>query len=229
MPRIFTDRVNPVCRSLIAWVLVIMLSGVGGCAWFQSEVETEPADVLLQQGNDAYNEQDYKDALKNFEKLRDWYPFSKHIVLAELRIADSHYYLESYEEAIFAYEQFIELHPSNEAVPYVIYQIGRCYFDRMDTIDRDQTNVQKALEQFQRLQEQYPDTTYAEKATDHINACLKSLVRNEFYIGMFYYKSKHYRAAMHRFKAVVTQYPDVGVHRKALMYIALCEEKLAQQ
>jgi outer membrane protein assembly factor BamD len=228
MDRNFFPRVYPRSRYAIGWVLVLLLL-ISGCSWFQSEVQTEPADTLIQRGIDAYNEQDYKEALKNFEKLRDWYPFSKYVVLAELRIADSHYYLESYEEAIFAYEQFIELHPSNEAVPYVIYQIGRCYFDRMDTIDRDQTVVRKALEQFRRLQKQYPDTTYAEKATDHINACLKSLVRNEFYIGMFYYNSKHYRAALHRFKTVVTEYPDVGVHRQAMKYIALCEQKLDQQ
>jgi outer membrane protein assembly factor BamD len=223
------DKQHPTLRFGIGWLLVLMLLAANGCAWFETEVETEPADFLLQEGINAYNRQNYKEALKNFEKLRDWYPFSRYVVLAELRIADSHYYLEEYEEAVFAYEQFIELHPSNEAIPYVIYQIGRCYFDRRDTIDRDQTAVRQALEQFRRLQKQYPDTTYAEKATDHINTCLRSLVRNEFYIGMFYYKSEHYRAALHRFKAVVTEYPDVGIHRRALTYIALCEAKIDQR
>jgi outer membrane protein assembly factor BamD len=211
------------------WLVLVFFIGAWGCSLFTSEVETEPADILLENGLEAFEEQNYTEARKHFEKLRDWYPFSKYVALAELRIADSHYYLKEYDEAVFAYEQFSELHPSNEAIPYAMYQIGRCYFDQIDTIDRDQTGARKALENFQRLQKQYPTTTYAERATEHINVCLRSLVQNEFYIGMFYYKSKHYRAALHRFKTVVTEYPDVGVHRQALQYIAKCEQILAAQ
>ena len=47
-----------------------------------------------------------------------------------------------------------------------------------------------------------------------------------FYVGMFYYKAKHYKAALERFKTVVKSYPDLGVHRKALDYIALCQAKI---
>ncbi len=168
----------------------------------------------------------YNSALEHFEKLRDWYPFSKFAILAELKIADSHYRLEEYEDAIFAYEEFAELHPRNEAIPYVLYQIGRCYFDRMDTIDRDQSVTRKALEMFKRLNEKYPDNSYALKADKHINQCLKSLAGHELYVGRFYYKTKHYKAALHRFKAVLSRYPDTGFHQKAMYYITLCEDAI---
>ena len=49
---------------------------------------------------DAYDDGDYKVAIENFQKLKDWYPFSKYAILAELKIADSHYHLEQYEEAV---------------------------------------------------------------------------------------------------------------------------------
>ncbi|MEJ2472437.1 MAG: outer membrane protein assembly factor BamD, partial [Desulfobacterales bacterium] len=183
----------------------------------------------VQEGMDEYDSGNYKSALEYFQKIKDWYPFSKYVTLAELKIADAHYHLEEYEDAIFAYQEFADLHPNNEAVPYVLYQIGRCYFDQMDTIDRDQTVTRKALENFRQLQKQYPRSLYAERATDHINKCLKNLAGNEFYIAMFYYKSKHYDAALQRFKSLVANYPDVGVHRIALQYIAKCESSLAKQ
>ena len=194
--------------------------------FFANEEEIEPAEILIQNGTDAYAAGDYKEALANFEKLKDWYPFSQHVVLAELRIADSHYHLKAYEEAIFAYEEFTELHPSNEAIPYVRYQIGRCYFDQMETIDRDQTATVKALNTFEQLQKQHPQSPYSEMASEHINRCLKNLARNDLYIAVFYYKSKKYRAALKRFKMVVTQYPDVGIQWEALQYIVKCEAKL---
>ena len=185
------------------------------------------AQQLAWDGMDAYEDGDYKEAIEHFQQLKDWYPFSKYAILAELKIADSHYHLEEYEEAIFAYEEFEKLHPRNDAIPYVIYQIGRCYFDQIDTIDRDQTPARKAYETFRRLDKQFPNDKYARSGAEHITTCVRSIAGNEYYIGVFYYKSNHYKAALHRFMAVLSQYPDVGYHQKALEYIAKCEAELS--
>ena len=211
-------------KSLLLFCLALTLV-CSGCSLFKAK-ESESAEELASKGMRQFNKGNYNSALENFEKLRDWYPFSKFAILAELKIADSHYRLEEYEDAIFAYEEFAELHPRNEAIPYVLYQIGRCYFDRMDTIDRDQSVTRKALVLFKRLNEKYPDNSYALKAEKHINESLKSLAGHELYVGRFYYKTKHYKAALHRFKAVLSRYPDTGFHQKAMNYITLCEDAM---
>jgi outer membrane protein assembly factor BamD len=222
-------------KRLIVVGLIILLVG-SGCsalkkAWnaITGEDDTGTAQELAWDGMDAYEDGEYKDAIEYFQKLKDWYPFSKYAILAELKIADAHYHVEEYEEAIFAYEEFEKLHPRNEAIPYVIYQIGRCYYDQIETIDRDQTPARKALETFQRLIKQYPDDQYARSANEHIPKCLKSLAGNDYYIGVFYYKSKHYLAALHRFMSVLSNYPDVGYHQKALQYVAKCEALIAEE
>ena len=220
-------------KRLIVIGIIILFAG-SGCsalkkAWnaLTGKEETGSAQQLAWDGMDAYEEGEYKDAIENFQKLKDWYPFSKYASLAELKIADAHYHLAQYEEAIFAYEEFEKLHPRNEAVPYVIYQIGLCYYDQIDTIDRDQTPARKALETFERLSKQFPADQYARSANEHIPKCLKSLAGNDYYIGLFYYNSKHYEAALKRFMSVLTKYPDVGYHQQALQYVAKCEASLA--
>ena len=121
---------------------------------------------------EAYQEGKYKDAIESFEKIKDWYPFSKYAILAELKIADSHYKLKEYEEAVSAYEQFENLHPLNDAIPYIIFQTGLCYFEQVDTSDRDQTRARKALESFNRLIKQFPNSTYSAKAREYIGYML---------------------------------------------------------
>ena len=190
--------------------------------------EEYSAQELAWAAMDFYDNGDYTRAIEKFEKLKDWFPFSRYAILAELKIGDAHYKMQQYEEAIFAYEEFEKLHPRNEAIPYVIYQIGRCYFDQIDTIDRDQTPARNALEAFQRLMKQFPKDQYARTAEEHINKCYKSLAGHEYIVGVFYYKSKHYQAAYRRFVAVISEYPDVGYHKKALQYIAKCEASLAE-
>lgn len=210
-----------VCALVSLWLL-------SGCAWFGKDQQEKPAHELAQDGMTDYNNGDYSDAIKNFEQLKDWYPFSKYAILAELKIADAHYQLAHYAEAIQAYGEFEQLHPRNEAIPYVIYQTGRCYYDQIDTIDRDQTPAQKALEVFQRLVRQYPDDPYAAQSKTHIEKCIQNLAGHEFYVGKFYFRSKHYPAALKRFMAVISNYPDVGMHYQALKYIAQCEALVAK-
>jgi outer membrane protein assembly factor BamD len=209
-------------------VLLALTVIASGCAWNQQQ-EEKPADVLLEEGTAAFEKEDYSEALKAFEQLRDWYPFSKFAILAELKIAESYFHLEQYSDAVFAYEEFEQLHPRNEAIPYVIYQIGLCHFKQMDTVDRDQTPAQKSLEAFNRLVAEFPENPHAKIAQRLIAECLKHIAGHDFYVGIFYYKSKHYQAALERFKAVVTLYPDVGLHQQALTYIANCEAFIHQK
>lgn len=213
-------------QLLIILSLVLLLSP--GCAWFQTEDNMNAYELAIK-GMEEFNSQRYNGAIESFEKLRDWYPFSKYAILAELKVADAHYQLQHYEDAVYAYEEFENLHPRNEAIPYVIYQIGLCQFEQIDTIDRDQTNAKAALHTFKRLLRQFPDDSYANLARANIKKCLKSLAGNEFYIGLYYYKTKHYKGALSRFKAVLKNYPDAGVHYQALQYIALSEEKLKKE
>jgi outer membrane protein assembly factor BamD len=213
-------------KRLICWMMALLL--LNACSWLH-EKEEKPADVLIKEGVAAFNAGDYDDAIEAFEQLRDWYPFSKYAILAELKIADAHFELGQYEEAVFAYEEFEQLHPRNEAIPYVIYQIGLSHYRRIDTVDRDQTSAQKALDTFRRLQQQFPDNTYSHRANNHITRSLQSLAGHDFYVAIHYYKGRHFKAALERFRSVVTQYPDVGLHTKALAYIANCEDHIARE
>ena len=219
----------------IPTICLVVLLVATGCSTIKDQWnkifgtdETGTAQELAWDGMDAYENGRYQKAIEKFQKLKDNYPFSKYAILAELKIADAHYKREEYEDAVFAYENFEQLHPRNEAIPYVIYQIGRCYYDRIDTTDRDQTSAQKALETFQRLVKQFPRDQYSTRAAEHIKTAQKSLAGHAYIVGVFYYKTKHYKAALHRFMSIISDYPDVGYHQKALNYIAQCEASIAR-
>lgn len=200
-----------------------------GCAWFLGgKADEKTAQELVNDGMEAFNRQSYRAAIESFDKLKNWYPFSKYAILAELKIADAHFYLEEYEAAITAYESFENLHPRNEATPYVVFQRGLSYYKQMETVDRDQTSAKKAIEIFTRLKKMYPDSEYTVQADSYIRLSLKNMAGHEFYVGEFYFKDKHYQAAVVRFRNVVSSYPDVGLTQKALEYIARCETELAK-
>ncbi len=213
-------------RLMSVWLIAFFV--LIACAGSEPK-EEKSAQELIQDGVAFFEAGKYKKAIDSFERLRDWYPFSKYAILAELKIADAYFNLESYAEAIFAYEEFDQLHPRNEAIPYVIYRIGRSHFNQIDTVDRDQSSAIKALETYRRLVEQYPTDIYAGMGRSDMLICYQSIAGHEFYVGQFYYKQKNYKAAKVRFTNVVENFPDVGYHEPALTYLANCEAWIQSQ
>jgi outer membrane protein assembly factor BamD len=212
-----------------AVIALLVIFFCGGCSLFGKGKEAEKSpEELMNEGMEKFADGYYEDAAKLFQELKDRYPYSNLAIHAELRLADSLLKKKEFEEAIEVYSEFESLHPNNKYIPYVIYQKGMCYFLRMRTIDRDQTNARKALDEFERLRRAFPNDQYSIKAEDHIEKCLTSLAEHEFYVGHFYFRYGHYGAALKRFENLIAQYPDHGPHEKALAYIAKCKDRLAQ-
>ncbi len=211
----------------IGIICLLCLLVFSGCSWGPKKEKT--AEELAAEGQKYFEKKSYMQAIKSYEKLRDWYPFSGYAKEAELKIADSHYRMKEYEEAILAYQEFEQLHPSDANAPYVIYQIGRCYFDRVDTIDRQQGTATNALKEFRRLQTRFPESDYAQKSEPHIQKCLTNLAGHEMYVGRFYFKSKHYEAALHRFMGVLSDYSGMGFDAEAADYVQRCRELIEKE
>ena len=214
-------------KKFLFFVCILVM--VSGCGFFDKPHQMEKnAEQLAAEGASAFIEQDYNTAKEAYSSLKDWYPFSRYAILAELKIADSHFYLEEYDEAILAYEEFERMHPKNEAVPYVIYQTGMAWFNRLGTVDRDDMPAKKALAQFNRLADQFPDSEYAKKGKKNFATCLKHLSGHELYVADFYMRTKKYKAALARYEYLIEHYPDSEEAKTALNKISRARE-LAQK
>jgi outer membrane protein assembly factor BamD len=204
-------------------LIVITLSGCGAFEGMFSkvtfgedeEVLTGSPELLIKEGMEYYSVGDYEKAIRSFEKILDEYPFSKEAMLAELKAADAHYYNKSYLEAKFLYQAFEERHPTNEAIPYVLFQIGMCDFTRSDRIDRDVSGAQDAIKSFSRLVRTFPNSPYTKEAVARIQAAREFLVNHEYYVAVFYVRSEKYDQAIHRLKYILTVYPDSSISPKA--------------
>jgi len=208
---------------VLLFILTIMFSI---CACGPKVKKEKTAQELYSDGIQYYEAEKYRTAIESFNRLKDWYPFSQYVVEAELKIADSHFYLREYIDAVFAYESFEKLHPTHEKCDYVLFQIGKCYIKQLDTIDRDQSPAYKAVEYFSRLITEHPNSQYINSAKEYIIKCYQNIMSHEFYIGKFYLKNKFYQAALNRFTKIVSDFPDLGLHQKAIEQIQFCKKSL---
>lgn len=174
-----------------------------------------PARELLLNGMDDYTVGKYFTAIEFFEEILDKYPFSKEAVLAELKAADCSYHLERYVEARLLYEEFETRHPTNESIPYVMFQKGMCSFKEIDRIDRDTSGAEKAIALFRQLIKAYPDSAYTEVAKEKIKAATEFLADHEYFVVDYYVRTGKYDQAKVRLKYLLAMYPTTDIAKKA--------------
>jgi outer membrane protein assembly factor BamD len=243
--RISSNEAGKVFRRLFCIPLVIVFLVAGGCGtnlaefYFEdlfgkgpSSTVDKTAEQLAVEGMQKMQKKEYGDALKDFRKLKENYPYSKYAALAELKIGDALFYDKKYGEAAIAYEEFARLHPRNEVIPYVLYQVGMSHFLSFSTPDRDPEETRLAMEAFARVIQGYPDSEYASRARKQMFECQKRIVAHEYNVGKFYYRLEEYHAAMPRLEKIQKEYPkalkELGYEKDVEKMLARCEKECAK-
>ncbi len=235
MPALSLSRLRPTGSRFLLVSLLLASLALSGCSTFsgmfskvtfgeQEEPESQTPEVLITQGMDAYNVGDYSEAIQNFKLILDEHPFSAQAMLAELKAADAHYYNKQYAEAKVLYKAFEEHHPTNEAIPYVMFQIGMCDYNRSDRIDRDISGPQDAIKAFTRLINAYPQSPYAKEAKTKIHDAKEFLVNHEYMVAVFYIRTERYPQAQHRLKYLLAMYPDSSLAPQAKIVLERLEK-----
>jgi outer membrane protein assembly factor BamD len=216
----FRPRVSSF-RAVTVLFLLILALGTTGCDSYlvkfyfgdtfgkgsSSSVE-KSAEQLVIEGTQAMQKKDYEDAIKSFQQLKERYPYSKFAILAELKLGDAHFYNKDYTDAAIAYEEFARLHPRNDVIPYVLYQIGMCHFLSFTAVDRDQEETRLAMEAFHRLIQAFPQSEYALRARQQLFECQKRIVAHEYDVGRIYFIMGEFYAARERLESINRNYPQ---------------------
>jgi outer membrane protein assembly factor BamD len=179
-------------------------------------------------------DENYPEALKYFQFVKQKYPFSKFAVLADLAVADTQFARGNYTEAIDSYKSFGRLHPTHEKVEdgYVAFRIGESYFKDMPddlwllppSYEKDQSAVVDALRELEDFRKKFPESPYMKKSNELRRQVLQRLVDHEVYVARFYLRSDHPKAAAMRLEGAIKRYPGSG--REPELLFALGETYL---
>jgi len=218
-------RPTPRSARLLACLLLVLL-GLPGCAAYEylygraprREAQRSDQD-LLRSAESRLARRQYEAARKDLQQLINQYPESELLSQARLASAKALYLGKKFEESRTEYQRFLELHPQHERADEAHYFLGMTYFRQADAPDRDQTFSRRALEEFDLLLKQMPDSQYAADARERSAVARRKLAEKEVYVGAFYFGRKEYAAAAARFDAVLTSYPGAGFDDQALYYL----------
>jgi outer membrane protein assembly factor BamD len=174
---------------------------------------------LLRSAEAQLQRRRYEDARKDLQQLMNQYPESDLLAAARLASARALYLEKKYEEARAEYQRFLELYPQNERADEAHYYLAMSYFRQADTPDRDQSFTRKALDEFDLLLTQMPDSQYAADARERRLVARRKLAEKELYVGTFYFSRNNYGAAVARFNTLLSLYGGAGFDDQALYYL----------
>ena len=202
------DRVR---RPLFLFALAAMGCAHGGDVDV-STLASSSDQILWEAGEKAAQKKNWESARQIFKRIVDGFAQSEYGPAARLALGDSYFNeagTANFILAIGAYRDFLTLYPSHPKSDYAQFQLAECHFRQKNGADRDQSETDKALGEFQRLLDIYPQSSFVEQARTRIVDCRQSLARAEFLAGFFYQRARQAcRAAVSRYETILSEYPD---------------------
>jgi len=213
-------------RLMAMGALVLVLSGCG--LFGPQKIKEEsivPDAVLYQTALDEMDRQRYLTAITALEQLSRQHPYSKFNERAKVMEVYANYRIGKFDEAILAADRFLALYPTNKDVPYVLWLKGTSYYAQIKDITRDQQLSKDAIDTYQLLISNYPQSEHAKDARDKLNVGYDQLAGKEMSVGRYYAGNGQYAAAINRFRVVAEQY-QTSTHIEEALY-RLAESNLA--
>ena len=218
---------NPVIVRRTLGVGLILLAGFGvlpiaGCQTkddidLSTYVEqTDPPDVLYNQGLANLNAGRLGEAAKKFAAVDREHPYSEFARKSIVMLAFTNYRQGNYDDAIAASKRYLTLYPTSPEAAYAQYIIGLCYYRQIPDVTRDQTASRQTIDAMQAVVDGYPDSEYVDDARAKILFARDQLAGKEMQTGRYYLERKEYLAAIKRFRGVVENYSNTRHVEEAL-------------
>ncbi|GGD20652.1 outer membrane protein assembly factor BamD [Aureimonas glaciei] len=219
-----TTATSTLARISVCLVLATSALALSGCMSGKDDdidvlalaAETEPADVLYNQGLANLEGGRLKEAAAKFNAIDRQYPYSEWARKALVMRAFTSYRSGEYEEAVTSARRYLNTYPGTSEAAYAQYIIGLAYYRQIPDVTRDQKASARAAAAMQEVIDRYPESEYAEDARTKIRFSRDQLAGKEMQVGRYYLERREYIAAINRFKRVVDAFPQTRHVEEAL-------------
>ncbi len=221
-------KFKPTSLQILLLCAVIAVSFSCNKSILYEEPPFDP-EASLSKANDLINDGYYENAREILEEIAAKDATRQYGTLARLRIADTYFEDELFDEAALEYQNFLGVHTHHKYAPYAQFKLAMTFFNRIKTVDVSSSWAKAAIREFEKLRRNYPRNPYMDITESKIKTCKRILSEYEFYVGSFYYDKGAYEAAVNRFVNMLKAYPESKMESEALYYLGLSYEGIGQR
>jgi len=212
-------------RSRAVLLMIAAALAIPSAAWAKRDRYADLSDrQLYELGAKELEKDNYYKARTLFERVvkrgKDDPEISPLVLLG---LADSYFGKKgilNLTEATTRYSSFLTFYPTHARADYAQYQLALCHFQQVYAADRDQKETRVALDEFRKVQAQFPESPYVDLAGEKILESYDLLAEHEFRVGTFYHEGGRYLGAIARFLTILDRYPRYVGKDKVYYYLA---------
>lgn len=209
-----------VARTRSLWMTVVaLIVATGGCSPVPDFGEATAEDTY-EIGMDALAREDYLVAVEALSRVSLESPMHELADDALLGLADAHRAMGDFASAEDEYRRVLADYPRSSLVPQAEYKLGLSYHEQSLPASLDQAMTRRAIEQFERFLNVYPESEFASDAAERISELRARLAEKEYRSAMLYNSLESPEAARVYLEAVADEYPDTVWARRALLELA---------
>jgi len=235
-----TPPLAPLRRGLVVrlamLLVVVMVSGCNLLPEVRDETADMSAEALYKLANDSMRSGNYTRAIKLYETLETRFPYGRYAQQAILESAYANYRSNETAAAVAGCDRFIRTYPNHPNVDYAYYLKGLVnfredqglfgYVYELDLSEREPKGMRESFAAFKELVAKFPESRYAQDATDRMKYLTNSLALYEVKVARYYYNRGAYVAAVNRAQGSLVGYPRTPANEDALVILIRSYDKL---
>ncbi|RKY94396.1 MAG: outer membrane protein assembly factor BamD [Ignavibacteriae bacterium] len=206
--------------KLLSLLLLIVLA-VWRCSSSLNTTDFGPEE-RLNYAISLYEDEDYQDALTEFQALLLQYPGSIIVDDTQYYLGMTRYQRDEYIVAAYEFSKLIRNMPASEFVPKAQYMLAQSYYQLSPNFNLDQQYTKKAIVELQAFIDYFPLNEKVAEAENQIIELNKKLAKKEYNTAVIYEKLEYYKAAIKYLNNVIdtyhdTQYAAMASYKKILL------------
>ena len=175
------------------------------------------AEQLYEHGRRAFDEGEWSEARRAFERLVLNFPGFEHAVEARHHLARAFFEDEEYLSAVGEFTRIVQVYPDDDRTPNAWLGICRSYEAMSPHPERDQQYTVQARNTCRQVAGDLPGTPVGDSAAVVAREMHNKLADKMFgVVGQFYFRNKLFESAEHVYRLLLAEYPDTDAAPRAL-------------
>lgn len=206
--------------------LALLLLLVSGCGARQENLALLPPDDMYARAVVAFEARRFDQAINLLEFFVNQHLGDERAPDARMMLAEAHMARREYVTAAMHYQRMVNDFPFHPRALEARFQTCDAYYRLSPRAALDQQYTISAIVHCESVAENFPTTTEAAQAREHVVELRHKLAQKSYDTAMQYFRRRAYDAAVVYFQEVVDQFPDTRIAPTALEQLIETYERI---
>ncbi|WP_420573134.1 outer membrane protein assembly factor BamD [Kordia sp.] len=196
--------------------LVLVVATVASCSEYQKALKSEDTKVKYELAERFYKEGKFKKASRIFEQVVPKYRGKPQGERVTFLYARSLFEIEQYIVSGYQFERFVRSYPKSDSIQSAAFYEAKSYYMESPRYSIDQTETHKAINKLQAFINNYPESTFLDKANAMVDELTTKVEKKAYEIAKQYNTISDYKSSIKAVENFLSDYPGTSFREDAM-------------